>query len=217
MELQPPNGSLTLNNLPFDIKDDIISSVDATSDLLCLALASKEWASMVIPNHIEYRELKVRVNHPKIWQHLATRADLAKNIRSVRITSSRERSSSTLTDFNEEAKANLESLGGPSPEMLTALSNFKSLQRFMWIGNSGSSVLPDSVFKILVGCQALQEVKLWQLSPRLDQLATESSVCSAECGGFQELTLPLYIIGLEAFKLEETLPRRNPVGIAGGI
>jgi len=178
--LMEHNGALTLDNLPFDIKDDIISSVDAPSDLLCLALTSKEWTSMVIPNHIEYGELKVRVDHPEIWQRLATRADLAKNIRSVRImrkiTSSRGRLSSTLTDSNEEAKANLESLEDPSPEMLAALSNFKSLQRFTWIGNSGSSVLPDSVYKILVGCQELKEVKLWPLSSRLDQLTTESSV-----------------------------------------
>jgi hypothetical protein len=174
------NGPLTLDNLPFDIKDDIISFVDAPSDLLCIALASKEWASMVIPNHIEYRELKVRADHPEIWQHLATRADLAKNIRSVRImkqiTSSRGRSFSTLTGLNKKAKANLESLEHPSPEMLTALSNLKSLQRFTWIGNSGSSVLPDPVFKILVGCPELQEVKLWQLSSRLDRLTTQSSV-----------------------------------------
>ena len=176
---RPHNGPPTLDNLPFDIKDDIISFVDAPSDLLCLALASKEWTSLVIPNHIEYRELKVRVDHPEIWQHLATRADLAKNIRSVRIMrqiTSRGRSSLTLTNFNKEAKANLESLQDPSPEMLAALSNFKSLQRFTWIGNSGSSVLPDSVFKILLGCPELQEVKLWQLSSRLDRLTTESSV-----------------------------------------
>jgi hypothetical protein len=31
------------------------------------------------------------------------------------------------------------------------------------------------------------------------------------------LTLLLYIIDLEAFKLEEALSQRNPVGIAGGI
>ena len=177
-QFQPPNCSLTLDKLPFDIKDDIISFVDATSDLLHLALASKEWASMVIPNHIKYRGLKVHVDHAEMWRHLATRADLAKNIRSVRImrqiTSSRKRLPSTL-----EAKANLEY---PSPQMLTALSNFKSLQGFTWIGNSRSSMLPDSVFKILVGCQELQEVKLWQLSPRLDQLTTESSVCEVEYG-----------------------------------
>ena len=96
-------GSLTLDNLPFDIKDDIISSVDAPSDLLCLALANKEWTSMIIPNHIEYRELEIRVDHPEIWQHLATRVDLAKNVRSVRITrqitSSKGLSSLTLANF----------------------------------------------------------------------------------------------------------------------
>ena len=174
------NSSPALDNLPFDIKDYIISSLEAPSDLLCLALASKEWTSLIIPNHIEYRALKVRIDHPEIWQHLATRADLAKNIRSVRImrqiTGSRGPSSSTLTNFNEEATANLESRERPSPEMLTALSNFKSLQRFTWIGNCASSVLPDSVFKILLGCPELQEVKLWQLSSRIDQLTTESSV-----------------------------------------
>ena len=120
---------------------------------------------------------KVRVDHPEIWHRLATRVDLAKNVRSVRImkqiASSRGRSRSTLTNFNEEAKANLEV---SSPEMLTALSNVKSLQRFTWIGNSAFPGLPDSFFKVLVGCQELQEVKLWQVSPRLDQLTTESSV-----------------------------------------
>ncbi|KIM35416.1 hypothetical protein M413DRAFT_349826 [Hebeloma cylindrosporum] len=175
------NSSLALDHLPFDIKDDIISSVDASSDLLRLALASKEWTSMVIPNHIEYRELKVRVDcHVGIWKHLAARANLAKNIRSVHLltqrTNIREQFPSTL---GEETKADLESppAEGPTPEMLTALSNFKSLQRFTWMGNKGSPMIPNSVFNILVGCQDLQEVKLWQVSPDRDQLTTASSVC----------------------------------------
>ena len=58
---------------------------------------------MIIPNHIEYRELEIRVDHPEIWQHLATRVDLAKNVRSVRITrqitSSKGLSSLTLANF----------------------------------------------------------------------------------------------------------------------
>jgi len=190
-QLQSHNGSHTLDYLPFDIKDDIISFVDSTSDLLCLALVSKEWTSIVIPNHIEYRELKVHVNHPKIWHHLATRVDLAKNIRIVhimtQIANRTERFPSTLIGCNEEAKANpeLPAIEGLSPEMFQALSNFKSLQGFTWIGEIGnveSSPLPDSIFKILVLCQELQEVKLWQVlvPPRLDRLARESSVCDAE-------------------------------------
>jgi len=190
-QFQSHNGSLTLEHLPFDIKDDIISFVDSASDLLCLALASKEWTSMVIPNHIEYRELKVHVNHSKIWHHLATRVDLARNIRIVhimtQIANRKERFPSTLTGCNEEAKANpeLPATEGLSPEMFKALSNFNSLQRFTWIGEIGnveSSPLPDSIFNILVQCQELQEVRLWQVlvPPRLDQIARESSVRDAK-------------------------------------
>ena len=163
---RPHNGTITSDNLPFDIKDGIVSYVDAPSDLLCLALASKEWSSVVIPNHIDYRELEVRIDHSQTWQRLAIRADLAKNVRSVQI--SRPMASS------------IKSPEDPSPEMLTALSNFKFLQRFTWLGDSGigipSPVFPDSVFEVLVGCRELQEVQLWQASPRLDQLTTESSV-----------------------------------------
>jgi len=137
---------------------------------------------MVIPNHIEYRELKIRINRPEIWQHLATRVDLTKNIRSVRIlghgTKSKEQFPSTLTNVTEEVEAKLP-MEDPPPEMFTALSNCKSLRRFTWVGNAGSSVLPNSIFQILVGCQGLQEVKLWQVSPPLDHFTPESSVCGA--------------------------------------
>ena len=214
-------GSLTLDNLPFDIKDDIISSVDAPSDLLCLALANKEWTSMIIPNHIEYRELEIRVDHPEIWQHLATRVDLAKNVRSVRITrqitSSKGLSSLTLANFQTFMKKRTQ---------LWKIHRSKCLQPFrtssLCRDSRGLELLDLQCFPILFiklsyGVGSCRRSSCGNCHHASTNLAQNLRYCTVECRHFQELTILLCIIDLEAFKFEETLPQGNPVGIAGGI
>ena len=170
---------------------------------------------MIIPNHIEYRELEIRVDHPEIWQHLATRVDLAKNVRSVRITtSSKGLSSLTLANFHEEANTTLED---PSLEMLTALRT-SSLCR----DSRGSELLDLQCFPILFiklsyGVGSCRRSSCGNCHHASTNLAQNLRYCTVECRHFQELTILLYIIDLEVFKFEETLPQGNPLGIAGGI
>ncbi|KAF8074555.1 hypothetical protein FPV67DRAFT_1473981, partial [Lyophyllum atratum] len=76
--------SSPLLRLPTEILDEILSSLAEPHDLLALALASRSCARLVIPQHIEYRTIRIRTPMPAMWAHLARRKDLTRNIRELR-------------------------------------------------------------------------------------------------------------------------------------
>ncbi|KAJ3878454.1 hypothetical protein F5051DRAFT_372795 [Lentinula edodes] len=71
--------------LPLEILDSILSDLDRHTDLIALALAAKELFRIVVPRHSEYRVLRIRHRFPRLWAHLARRADLSRNIREIHI------------------------------------------------------------------------------------------------------------------------------------
>ncbi|KAF9063952.1 hypothetical protein BDP27DRAFT_1231222 [Rhodocollybia butyracea] len=73
----------TLLTLPLEILDTILSDLDTYSDLISLALVSKNIYHQVIPRHSEYRVLRIRHRFPGLWAHLAKRADLSRNLREI--------------------------------------------------------------------------------------------------------------------------------------
>ena len=73
----------TIDLLPFDIKQLILDEIESEEALLQLALSSKGWCGLVIPNHLEYRSLRLDVDRPALWSHLAQKAGLASRIRTV--------------------------------------------------------------------------------------------------------------------------------------
>ncbi|KAF9051824.1 hypothetical protein BJ165DRAFT_1451510 [Panaeolus papilionaceus] len=79
------NDDTSLESLSIELKDKIISFIYSPSDLLQLALCSKLWCSLIIPNHIKYRIIRTRLDNPTLWKELATRRDLAQNVRLMRI------------------------------------------------------------------------------------------------------------------------------------
>lgn len=69
-----------LLRLPFDILEHLLESLDSP-DLLSLALSCSTWKNIIIPHHLEYREIIMTIDHHSIWRHLAERPSLAENVR----------------------------------------------------------------------------------------------------------------------------------------
>ena len=74
-----------LLRLPFDILDHLVETLERP-DLLSLALSCSTWKNIIIPYHLEYREISLSVDHHSIWRHLAERPSLAANVRKLVIT-----------------------------------------------------------------------------------------------------------------------------------
>ncbi len=74
-----------LLRLPFDILDHLVETLE-NPDLLSLALSCSTWKNIIIPYHLEYREISLSVDHHSIWRHLAERPSLAANVRRLVIT-----------------------------------------------------------------------------------------------------------------------------------
>ncbi|KIK50245.1 hypothetical protein GYMLUDRAFT_51335, partial [Collybiopsis luxurians FD-317 M1] len=80
-----PNTPANLTQLPLKILDSIFSDLDSHSDLISLALSSKDQYHLVVLRHSDYWVLRIRHRLPGLWAHLAKRADLVWNLREVYI------------------------------------------------------------------------------------------------------------------------------------
>ena len=83
----PTTMCALLLRLPFDVLEYIIETLDRR-DLLSLALSCSAWKDIIIPRHLEYREISLSVDHHSIWKHLAERPNLAANVRRLVISDS---------------------------------------------------------------------------------------------------------------------------------
>ncbi|KAH8986582.1 hypothetical protein EDB92DRAFT_1242075 [Lactarius akahatsu] len=79
---------MLLLRLPLDTLELIAEALDDRPDLLSLALTCSTWKSIIIPRHLEYREILLSVDHLSIWKHLAERPSLAANVRRLVISDS---------------------------------------------------------------------------------------------------------------------------------
>jgi hypothetical protein len=77
-----------LLRLPIDALELIAEWLDDRPDLLSLALSCSTWKNIIIPRHLEYREISLSVDHDLIWRHLAERPSLASNVRRLVISDS---------------------------------------------------------------------------------------------------------------------------------
>ena len=78
----------SLLRLPIDTLELIAEWLDDRPDLLSLALTCSTWKNIIIPRHLEYREISLSVEHLSIWRHLAERPSLASNVRRLVISDS---------------------------------------------------------------------------------------------------------------------------------
>ncbi|KAH9039137.1 hypothetical protein EDB85DRAFT_2141383 [Lactarius pseudohatsudake] len=79
---------MLLLRLPLDTLELIAEALHDRPDLLSLALTCSTWKSIIIPRHLEYREILLSVDHLSIWKHLAERPSLAANVRRLVISDS---------------------------------------------------------------------------------------------------------------------------------
>ncbi|KAJ7036580.1 hypothetical protein C8F04DRAFT_1094947 [Mycena alexandri] len=129
--------------LPQELLDGILADLEH-ADLVSLALVSRGASALVIPRHTEYRVLRTRHLLPAVWAHLARRADLARGIREVHITSRADRGASdrvprALVDRTDEklaANGNGTDLAAMEEKrienMCTALKHMRRLHTFTW-------------------------------------------------------------------------------------
>lgn len=81
-------STMLLLRLPLDTLELIAEALGDRPDLLSLALTCSTWKSIIIPRHLEYREILLSVDHLSIWKHLAKRPSLAANVRRLVISDS---------------------------------------------------------------------------------------------------------------------------------
>ncbi|KAG6865572.1 hypothetical protein C0991_001331 [Blastosporella zonata] len=131
--MAPDQIPQSLSSLPRELLDEILSELDQVHDLLSLAFTSRRNANIVIPQHTEYRKIRVRTTMPAMWAHLAQRADLARNIREVELCARQDytapdRFPVTLVDnayHHDDEQKRVE-------HMCAALGHMKRLATFVW-------------------------------------------------------------------------------------
>lgn len=180
LQNKPIHVMAYLNEIPFDLKDDILGFIDEPRHLLSMALTSKEWSNMIIPNHLDYRTLRIPwPGHRYIWAHLALRGYLTKNIRMLRFTERQDVSLKIIPRaLRENDAADEPTVFGPDTVMLMteALCNFKTLKSFTWDGFQGHSLYTEPIFNALGKCADLEELHLIQMLPRIEPFRLDKSV-----------------------------------------
>lgn len=111
---------------PLELIEAVIEHTDRQNDLLNLASTCHLLKSLIIPHHLEYREIRLDSYYyrPHVWKHLVRRKDLTKNIRVVDISSqhSVERYPLTLADAILDGTQEERGMGTMSGEELRALA-----------------------------------------------------------------------------------------------
>jgi hypothetical protein len=156
-----------MHNLPIEIVEQIISLLNSHTDLLSLALVSRAFLSLIIPKQIEYRELCIGPKTPHvIWTHLARRADLTCNIRSVVFQtnaygSPRFRHPVTLVEKDDAVGISDVDL---TDVICKALQNMHRMEYFFWNNFAmRTSISTQSDVKILTSlshCLSLRHLEL---------------------------------------------------------
>ncbi|KAG6817124.1 hypothetical protein H0H87_012315 [Tephrocybe sp. NHM501043] len=131
--MAPQSVRQSLSSLPHEILDDILSELDEVNDLLSLAFTSRRNANVIIPQHTQYRNIRIRTPMPAMWAHLAQRADLTRNIRRVELCTRQDHTASDRFPFtlvygsthHEDEKQRVD-------DICTALGHMKRLATFVW-------------------------------------------------------------------------------------
>ena len=168
--------TMSLMSLARETLEEIASNLDSHRDLISLALVSPAWKAIIIPRHSQYRVIRIRVDMPHLWAHLAQRADLARTIKAIHLYDEHDLSSpqiypTTLVDAIERAD---EPMGvGPKEKedrkirnMCQALRHMTELREFAWTLSSSTyptsrSVQEEAIFLALSQCQSLAHLALW--------------------------------------------------------
>ena len=157
-------------------------TIDSPKALLALSLTSQEWTTMILLNHIRYRELQIRVNRSEIWKHLATRTDLSKNIRKVYLIVATDHRHERLPFPSSKPHGQATFLAEDIHYVIQTLSHFESMTSFTWMGSRYRCPFIEEILGALTHCHKLVELVLGDICPRIgrDRLNPES--LAPNCG-----------------------------------
>ncbi|KAF8494046.1 hypothetical protein BU17DRAFT_72573, partial [Hysterangium stoloniferum] len=79
-------AATSLCDQPEEILEAIISEIENPQHLLHLALTQKRFRDLIIPWHIRYRVIFAKISDIGLWEHLASRRDLASRVHMLDIT-----------------------------------------------------------------------------------------------------------------------------------
>ncbi|KIJ43389.1 hypothetical protein M422DRAFT_67876 [Sphaerobolus stellatus SS14] len=74
-----------MEGLPNELLDKISEVMDSPKDLLALAMTSKMWCNLIIPNHLETRVVRAEGRRRVVWKFFAENPRLAAHIHTVEI------------------------------------------------------------------------------------------------------------------------------------
>ncbi|CAA7261821.1 unnamed protein product [Cyclocybe aegerita] len=176
--------------LPSDALEQIIAHVDEYSDVLSVALSSKELYEVAVPLHLQYRDIRSRLNNPALWTWLSRLDDLrAARIRSLTLLADDEfgwEMHESAHDLRERVPAEFEKSDRERlPELTSeacrqcevglvkALKRMTRLQRFRWY-RVPRPVLegPDDIWSTLAQLGTVREIDV------LDKEASTFDVAS---------------------------------------
>lgn len=75
---------------PLELWEEIIYSVDSSPDLLSLALVSKFFDFIIIPHHIQYRDICCDLRRAYVWTHLIDNRRRTRGIRRLKLVDEEE-------------------------------------------------------------------------------------------------------------------------------
>jgi hypothetical protein len=170
---------MNLMSLARETLEEIACNLDSHQDLISLALVSSAWKAIIIPRHSQYRVIRIREDMPRLWAHLAQRADLARTVKVIHLHDEHDLLSpqiypTTLVEATEEPGAS-EPIGVGSWEkkedrrirnMCRALTHMTELREFAWTLSASTyptsrSVQEEAIFLALSRCPSLAHLSLW--------------------------------------------------------
>ncbi|KIJ34879.1 hypothetical protein M422DRAFT_51813 [Sphaerobolus stellatus SS14] len=77
--------SSLLAMLLHELVEKVIDNIDRPSDLLRLALSSRALHALIVPKHIEFRDIRCHLCHEDIWKLLISNPALAANVRTLQV------------------------------------------------------------------------------------------------------------------------------------
>lgn len=84
------------SNRPVEILNYIFFFVEDPRDLLQIGLSSKQFCSIVIPHHIDYRRIICTLGHVELWKRLIRHPALGSQLASLEFLLPQKRTSFTL-------------------------------------------------------------------------------------------------------------------------
>ncbi|KDQ63769.1 hypothetical protein JAAARDRAFT_203163 [Jaapia argillacea MUCL 33604] len=91
-----------IKNLPAELFEAVVDNIDNPSDIFFLALTCKQFERILLVR-LEYIHISAPSQHSALWHHLATHPELARHVRTLRITSIAQRLPGVIPRFDQRS------------------------------------------------------------------------------------------------------------------